>query len=263
MPPGVGQGPAPAPHQGPLGDQDDRRPGRGLVIAGSVLIVLAVAGGVVGGAIALGRLDLGALERDVVVDGPAVVVVPNRISFEVQEPLDDDADAEMSVGVAVARRGGPVPTCTLSTEGGEPLGGQPVFDTQLIESPSSRFEVVTAARVSPGSFVAECTTPGEPSGVDAEFTVGRVLGREDVDSMIGPVLAALAVGAAGALMLVLGVILLVVGIVRGRRQHPGPPWGGPGQPWPPQAQHPGPQQWYPPGPPPGQPPGPPSGPPQR
>lgn len=228
-----------------------------------MLIVLAVTGGVVGGAVAFGRLDLNALERNVVVDGPSVVVVPNEIEFEVQEPLDDDAEAAMSVGVAVARRGGPAPTCTIRTESGESVGGAPVFDTQLLEPPSSRFEVVTAARLSPGSFVAECSTPGEPSGVDAEFTVGRVLGREDVDSLIGPVLAALAVGAVAALVLVLGVILLIVGILRGRRNRSGPPsWGGPGQPnqpwqqqYPPQQHLPQPgqpqpgQQRYPPAPP--------------
>ena len=85
--------------------QQAPRRGRGLIIAGSVMLVLSVVGGIVGSVLVGRGLDWRDLERDISVRGPDERLVPGEISFRV--PLSDgsDPDAEISVGVATHRAG--------------------------------------------------------------------------------------------------------------------------------------------------------------
>jgi hypothetical protein len=206
--------------------------GRGQVIAGIVLVALSVVIGTVATASVASRVDVGSLERNVRVEGPDRVIVPGEVRFAVVAPLDDGARAEMDVGIGVARRGGPVPACTLSTAAGEELPTErPLAETTLVDDSEGRFQVVTVAELPPGDYVARCTVAGEPTQrPDAEMTVGRTFGFGDVEELIGPIVWFLGgVGVAGLLFLV-GVILLIVGLVRRSRAARPPAPGG----WPPQ-----------------------------
>jgi hypothetical protein len=171
------------------------------------------------------RVDVASLERTVRIDGPDQVIVPGEVRFSVIEPLDDDARAEMDVGIGIARRGGPVPVCTLATADDEEIPTQrPSSETTLLDDPDGRFEVVSVAELPPGDYVARCTVAGEPTQrTDAEMTVGRTFGFADVGEFFGPIVWFLAgVGVAG-LMFLVGVILLIVGLVRGSRSGNEPP----------------------------------------
>ena len=225
-----------------------RRRGRGLVIAGSVLLAVSVLGAVVGVSLALGRLDVSQFERDVVHRGPRTAPVPGTVDFTVDEPLPGTGSggSSMTVGIAVTDATRPEPACTLTTAAGEVvrLSGQP-YDADLFNDPDGRYSVIASARVTPGDYVASCAWPGEPSQAPAggEFTVGRTFGGDDVSGVVGPVLARLGVLGVTGLMFVVGAVLLIVGLVMGRRHGPGT---GPGLPqWAPAAPAP-PGTWPPP-----------------
>jgi hypothetical protein len=267
------------------------RRGKGLIIAGSLLLGLSILGGVIGSALTLGRVDFTAFNRDVVIQGPRSVLVPGRIAFSVDEPLPD-TEADMTVGVATTSSAFPQPACTLSTASGDavPLSTSS-FDSTLVNDVDARYTVIASARLSPGDYVAECRSPGEPSQATGagEFTVGRTLGSEEVGAFVGPFLGFFGVLGVSGMLFVLGLILLIVGLVMRSRsgRPPTQPYGGqtawgvppgaqqpwPSQPWPAQpwgqppagAAPPGgappmPAPWVPPAPPAPAPSGPPPGP---
>ena len=227
-------------HVGPVAP---RKRGKGLVIAGSVLLAVSVVGGIIGFAVTLGRLNLADFDRDVVIDGQEVVAIPGRIAFTVAEPLDDSTDPDMSVGVATTTGTFPTPTCTLVTVGGESIQlTTAMFDTTLYRDSTDQYEVIGFARLTPGEYEARCTVAGEPSqsGPASSFTVGRTFGTEEFDDAVGPVLGFFGVLGVSGLLFVIGTILLIVGLVQRSRSGRPPttpyggmpaPWGPPQQPW--------------------------------
>jgi hypothetical protein len=217
------------------------RRGKGLIIAGSVLLALSILGGVVGSALTLGRIDFTAFDRDVVIQGPRSVLVPGRIPFSVDEPLPG-TEADMTVGVATTSAAFPQPACTVSAASGGPVRlSTSSFDNTLVNDVDARYTVIASARLSPGDYVAECRSPGEPSAATGagEFTVGRTLGSDEVGAFVGPFLGFFGVLGVSGMLFVLGLILLIVGLVmRSRSGRPPtvpyggqPGWGQPGQAW--------------------------------
>ncbi len=244
-------------HVGPVAP---RKRGKGLVIAGSVLLAVSVVGGIIGFAVTLGRLNLADFDRDVIINGQEVVAIPGRIAFTVAEPLDDSTDPDMSVGVATTTGTFPTPTCTLVTVGGESIQlTTAMFDTTLYRDSTDQYEVIGFARLTPGEYEARCTVAGEPSqsGPASSFTVGRTFGTEEFDDAVGPVLGFFGVLGVSGLLFVIGTILLIVGLVQRSRSGRPPttpyggmpaPWGPPQQPWG-QPYPTQPQGWPPPAPP--------------
>src|SRR5690606_26329019 len=248
------------------------RRGRGLVTAGAIMRGLSIVGGVVGTAVLTSRMDLRSLERDVVVDGPRERLVPGEIRFRVVEPLGDSRPEEMTVGIALDDTSGPRPECTIEAADGEeaPRGRARVGDELFHGRPGYR--VVGTARLGPGDYVAKCGAgDGEPSRAreySSNFTVGRVVGVDDLSPMVAPLFGLFAVWLLSGLLFVVGLVLLIIGLVQRSRSRraPVPQWGGPPQQVPPGGGPPpghGPPPGYGPppiyGPPPTQPP--PSGPP--
>lgn len=248
------------------------RRGRGLVTAGAIMLGLSIVGGVVGTAVLTSRMDLRSLERDVVVDGPRERLVPGEIRFRVVEPLGDSRPEEMTVGIALDDTSGPRPECTIEAADGEeaPWGRARVGDELFHGRPGYR--VVGTARLGPGDYVAKCGAgDGEPSRAreySSNFTVGRVVGVDDLSPMVAPLFGLFAVWLLSGLLFVVGLVLLIIGLVQRSRSRraPVPQWGGPPQQvppgWGPPPGHGPPPGYGPPpiyGPPPTQPP--PSGPP--
>lgn len=199
------------------------------------MLGLSIVGGVVGTALITPRLDLGSLERDVVVDGPPERLVPGEIPFRVVEPLGD-ATEEMTVGVALDDTSLPVPECMIETADGDeaPWGRARVGD-ELYHGRRG-YEVVGTARLGPGEYVARCDAgSGEPSESRAfttNFTVGRVVAVDDLSPLMAPLFGLFGVWLLAGLLFIVGLVLLIIGLVqrsRSRRVQPAP-WGGhPGQ----------------------------------
>ena len=215
----------------------ESRPGRGLVIAGSVLMVISVVGGIVVFSMLGGQRDFDQFTRDVAIEGPEVQPVPGSIDFSVDAPLDESDPETMAVGIAVDGYEPPVPDCTMVLRDGTPVTViRSPFDSTLLNG-SDAYEVISSARLAPGEYTAKCSWPGEPSQspLSRSFTVGRTLDGDDVGEFIGPIFGMLGVAAVAGLMFVVGLILLIVGLVRRGRDRRGPT--GPPNGWQ--------QQWYP------------------
>jgi hypothetical protein len=103
-------------------------------------------------------------------------------------------------------------------------------------------------QLEPGDYRATCEYLGEPSqSRGGNFTVGRTFGSQDFDEFAGPLFGFLGVVALCGLLFITGIVLLIVGLIRGsrsRRQPPGP-YGGQPYPQTPYGQAPYPQGPYP------------------
>ncbi len=251
-----------------------KRPGRGLVVSGIVVMALAVLGVVIVFIVFAGRIDLNSMSRDVAIAGSAEHEVPGQLGFRVIESVSSDQDT-MTVGVGVSTPSTEV-ECEVLTVRGEPvdLRRGTSGDTFLSSDIDADWTVaVVAEDLAPGEYSATCDVSGEPSSVGGErFTVGRVVTLSEVFDFAGPAFAVVAAIVLGGFVGLVGLILLIVGLVRGsraRRQPPGswpqgpmpqrpPPQGPPSQWHTPQSQSPWPTG-PPTGDPPPQPPGPPTG----
>ncbi len=200
------------------------RVGRGMIIAGSVLIALSVMVGAIGTAVVSRQINVDDFQRDVVVDGPDSTLIPGTLSFRVAEPLRSDADTAMTVGVAVAGTATPEPECTLDRDGEPVKLTAASAGSELLRQTTQPYEVIREARLEPGSYELRCELAGEPSSDrGGNVTVGRVFGTDDAMGLVGPVVIFLLVGALAALLFIIGVILLIVGLVRSSRARRGPP----------------------------------------
>jgi len=190
--------------------------------------------GVAGALFAFDRVDPQQFERDVVAVGPDSALLPGSLDFRITEPLDRDRDPTMTVGVALSPTTAGDPDCELRAEDGTsvPLS-EPIEGTQFIRPPADDVRMIGQAVLEPGTFTLDCTIVGEPgAGRGGSVRVGRVIGIEDTFGLLGPALVFLAAVVIAGILFLLGVVLLVVGLVRSRRQvvAPGPPPGGG---WPP------------------------------
>ncbi|MFN7151516.1 MAG: hypothetical protein ACK4V6_18810, partial [Microthrixaceae bacterium] len=218
--------PPAAPYQNPVPDAASRR-GRGLVIAGMVLLLVSFLGGVIGTAVFGARADFGDLQRDVSIDGPADRLVPGRIPFEVLERLDAESGGEMTVAIAVSSTTSSQLECSFEDADGADTGwSDSAFDEALLNTRYSDYDVLGTARLGPGSYEAVCEVAGEPSeSSGVSFTVGRTFGVQDATDVLGPVLGILAVVVIAGLMFVVGLVLLIVGLVQRSRARKTPPAG--------------------------------------
>jgi hypothetical protein len=234
-----------------------------MVIAGVVLIVLSVIGGIAAFSYlvsSFGFYD----DEDVAIDGPTDRLVPGTIEFSVLEPLDAGEDGDMTVGIALSAVPTPEPTCTISDDAGDEVAmSQPRPDDELYDWDGLYYdyELVSTTRLAPGDYEASCELEGEPSSASGvSFTVGRVLGIDDFMGDMGPAFGSLGGMGLAALLFVLGLILLIIGLVQRSRSkqppytagpYPGPypgaypgPYGQPGQ-YPPPGQYGQPGQYPP------------------
>lgn len=238
--------------------------GRGLLIAGAVMMTIAVVGGGVLVSIFGRQIDLNDLNRDVVIEGSADRLVPGTLEFKVLEPLGGSSGSgEMSVGVAIPSGASPEPECTITgSDSASVLSSSARTDDVLLSSGNTRTDtVLVVARLEPGTYTAECTMPGEPSAASGvSFTVGRVLRPQEVLEDFGALFGAAAVVVVAGLIFVVGLVLAIIGLIlrsRARRVPPQPPYPGfpyppgqhpqqyPGQQYPGQPQPPYPQPGYP------------------
>ncbi len=229
------------------------RRGRGLIIAGSIMIALSVVGGSVAVGLLGSRFDLNNWE-DVAISGAQDRLVPGTIDFEILEPLDEGKDASMTVGIALSSNLSPAPDCSVEDAGGDAMTLAPIRSgEELLDWDGSYgdYELIGSTRLDVGEYRAVCEGGVESAAASGvSFTVGRILAVDDVTDQIGAVLGIFgAMGIAG-LLFVVGITLLIVGLVQrsrsGRTPAPLPlgPYGQyPGQ-YPPGQYPPG---QYPPG----------------
>lgn len=203
-----------------------------------VLLLLSFVGGVVGTAVFGARADLGDLQRDVSIDGPADRLVPGRIPFRVLERLDAGSGGEMTVAIAVSSTTSSELECSFEDADGADAGwSDSAFDEELLNSRYRDYDVLGTSRLAPGSYEAICEVAGEPSETaGVNFTVGRTFGVQDATAVLGPILGIVAVVVVAGLMFVVGLILLIVGLVQRSRARKAPPAG----PYPPGQYPPGP-----------------------
>lgn len=226
-----------------------KRPGRGFVVSGIVIMAVAVVGVVVVTALLGGSLDLDGFERDVVPVGPSEVSVPGQLGFRVIEDMDDPR-ITMTVGVVLSPDTSTVrnaATCVITDPSGEEATVRPgsesdTFSSSDISGGVSPF--IVAEDLPPGEYTARCELEGEPSdlagGKDTEVTLGvaRVVTAGEVFEFAKPAFGILAAVVVGGFIGLVGLILLIVGLVignRARKAPPGPTGGhpppGPGQHW--------------------------------
>lgn len=224
------------PHAAPAPPAPTSRRGRGLVIAGVVLLAVSIIGGTVGLAAFGSRFSFDMFERDVATDGATDRLVPGTIPFRVLDPLDDSDPSEMTVGVALSADAGPEPECfVIDAEGAEVDLAAPTTSDTLVDQRYVEWVLVGTARLGPGEYEATCEVAGEPSASSGtSFTVGRVFGVADVEQLVGPALGLLAVLGIAGLAFLVGLVLLIVGLVQRSRAKRPPfdpgPYGG--APWP-------------------------------
>lgn len=204
-----------------------------MIVTGILVIVVSVLGGTIGTGMLGSGLGFSQFERDVAFDGPGDRLVPGTLSFSVLEPLDE-SNAAMTVGVALSDDSAPEPNCTLADADGEAVRLQvAAYDEQLLDMNGrySGYDVVSIARLAPGEYELSCESATEPSASSGlSFTVGRVIGVEDVTSMLGPLAWMLVVWSVAGIAFLVGVVLLIVGLVRRSRASRPVPQGpyGPG-----------------------------------
>lgn len=207
------------------------------MIAGSIMVAVAIVGGLLGSVLSTRGVDLNDVQRDVVVEGSSEVLVPGEIRFRVVEPLGDSSgDQGMTVGIALD--GTSAPECSIhalgagsgsdpgdeSGETGEERVERARVGEELVDG-RTHYRVRWTARLDPGTYVARCGEEGE-RGVDANFTVGRVIGYDDVSTILGPMLRMLLVGLIAGVTFLIGVILLIVGLVQKSRSRRTPTYPG-------------------------------------
>lgn len=209
-------------------------PGRGFVITGIVMMVVAVLGVVVVTTLLGGSLDLEDLDRDVVVTGAAESKVPGRIGFRIIEDISPGEGDSMTVGVATSAPARALECRILdgATDEVELRSGS-LNDSFVSAAIDSGWEPVVVAEGLPaGEYSAVCNRVGEPSGAAnpsgaaPAFRVGRVVTTDDMFDFIRPAFGIVAAVAVGGLIGLIGLILMVVGLVignRARREPPMPP----------------------------------------
>ncbi len=225
---------APIPPQfGPnsTGAPDAPRPrGRGLLIAGVVVMVLSVIGGVVSIGVIASIEDLLDFE-EVVWDGPSDRLVPGAIEFSVLEPIDEGDDGDMTVGIALSAVPTPEPTCRiLDADDTEVAIGPPSPQDELLDWDGYYFDyqLLRTARVGPGDYRASCEVEGEPSAASGvSFTVGRVIAVDDFTDDVTPILGGFGGLMLSGLLFIVGLVLAIVGLVLRSRGSRPPTTGGP------------------------------------
>jgi hypothetical protein len=230
---------------------DAPRRGRGPIIAGSVMVTVAIVGGMIGTVLLGSRLHLGDLQRDVVIQGAPERLVPGEMPFRVLEPLGEDARQQMTVGVALDDSSGSDSSasdpsrsdiaCSIREDGGARVDWSSARTGDELWNGRSGYDVIGTARLAPGDYVAVCgaeqgelSDPGS-GNFDANFTVGRVVSIDDFSDVLGPLLGVVVVGGTAILLFIVGIILLIVGLVQRSRAHRSPPgqYGYPGHGGPP------------------------------
>ena len=215
--------------------EETPRAGKGFLVAGAVLMVLAVLG--VGAVVAVfgSRLDLDEFARDVAINGDLESGVPGQLGFRIIESLSSDDDT-MTVGVALSTTS-PDVDCVIVDVRGEEVAQRRGSAGDTFVSPDidgSWTVSVVAEDLAPGEYSARCEVSGEPSAAAGDrFTVGRILASSEVFGLFGPLLAIGGAVVIGGVLGLIGLVLLIVGLVRrsrsGRRDASPPGWppGGP------------------------------------
>lgn len=195
------------------------RRGKGLIIAGSVLLAVSVLLGIVGFVIVARSFDFADLDRDVAISGSTDRLVPGDITFSVLDPLGG-GEGLMTVGIATSD---PTPgtTCSITDEDGtevsltSPRSGEEMLDPQ---GRYSDYLMYGTARLEPGEYVAACTMVEEPGSAGTNsFTIGRVFGYDDISENLAGFVWGLVLWGTAALLFVIGVVLLIIGLVQRSR----------------------------------------------
>ena len=190
-------------------------PGRGLLVAGVVLVTVSFMVGVVGMAVAVRTVNPTRFERNVIPVGAVLAKVPGDVEFRIDEPLRAGSDADvMSVGVATTGTG-PLPVCTLTGPDGESVDLRPTVGGEIwLRNQSTQVDLVGVARLGPGRYTASCERKGDGS---RSFEAGRVVGEQDVRGLALPLLGVLGLTLLAGLLFLVGGTLAVVGLVRRSR----------------------------------------------
>ena len=190
-------------------------PGRGLLVAGVVLVTVSFMVGVVGMAFAVRTVNPTRFERNVIAVGSTRSKVPGEVEFRIDEPLRAGSDNDvMSVGIATTGTG-PLPVCALTGPEGEqvelraPMGGE-----LWLRDQAKQVDLVGVARLGPGRYSATCERKGDS---ERSFEVGRVVGEQDVRGLAVPLLGVLGLTLLAGLLFLVGGTLAVVGLVRRSR----------------------------------------------
>jgi hypothetical protein len=207
------------------------RSGRGFVITGIVMMVIAVLGAGTATVLFGGSVNVDDITRDVVVTGAAHSEVPGRIGFRIIEDLSAEGDDSMTVGVATDTATGRL-DCQILDVTGDEVDVRPgsVNDSFVSATIEVDWEPVVVAEGLPaGEYSAVCASLGEPSGSATKggtpptFGVSRVVTVDDMFDFVRPVFAIFAAIALGGVIGLIGLILLIVGLVIGNRSRRGPP----------------------------------------
>lgn len=150
------------------------RPGRGFVLSGVVLMVLAVAGAVLATLALGGSLDLDSFDRDVVLPQGSSAAVPGSLEFRVIEDIDSP-ERTMSVGVLLRPDTASVhdaTSCTITDEFGAEVTLRDGVESDTFASnrlPTDVRPFLVAKDLGPGDYTATCAvdprrTPVNPPG---------------------------------------------------------------------------------------------------
>ena len=226
------------------------RPGRGFVVSGIVLMVLAVAGAVLATLALGGSLDLDSFDRDVVLPQGSSAAVPGSLEFRVIEDIDSP-ERTMRVGVLLRPDTASVhnaTSCTITDEFGVEVALRGGVESDTFASnrlPTDVRPFLVAKDLGPGDYTATCAVDpaadtGEPSGPSGEpsegeavpsgtevtIEVGRVVTMGEVFDFAKPAFGIIAALVLGGFVGFVGLVLLVVGLVIGNRARrpPQPQW---------------------------------------
>ena len=147
--------------------------GRRLIIAGAVLLTVAVLGGGVGLVVSSATVPS---SDDVDVDGSTSTAIPGSIDFTVP---GGESGGSMQVGLGVTYDvydGYPRPDCAIKDGSGSPVSLDDSSDVDLVNDPDYQFGVIGTADLEPGRYTASCGA-GEPAASSASsggFTVSRL-----------------------------------------------------------------------------------------
>ncbi len=196
--------------------------GKGLIIAGSVLLIISILGFTIAMAVLAPKVDVADFERTIDTSGSPSSSIPGTVDFRILEPLSGES---VSVDVGIAFESD-VSTgsesCVMHTASGEeiPLGRGGSFETFLDPDFDSEPPALVARSLSAGSYSVSCDSSSTTSGT---FFVARSVSADELIDLAKPLLGVVAATLISGVMFLLGLILFIVGLVKRNRSKRSPP----------------------------------------
>ena len=140
----------------------------------------------------------------------------------------------MTVGIALSSIVSPAPACSIEDAGGDAIDLSPIRSGEELldwDGKYADFELIGSTRFDAGEYRAVCEGGVESAAASGvSFTVGRILGVDDVTDQIGAILGIFGRWGSQGCSSWSGLMLLIVGLVQrsrsGRSSAPTPEYPG-------------------------------------